>query len=177
MKPLNLCALFLAAAVIAGCSDDKKSEKPVFEKTEIRVFTRNEITGNTNAGDIIDGQHYIIVEFVYNEENNCQLTDETYVWIESYSENKLEIVDGYCEEAGYMHLPYETLHLLYKDPSVPDYDWHCTLAFVSSDAGPYDFALKFYQPKTGKYYITPRHRIITRVYDERLLTAETSIID
>lgn len=35
----------------------------------------------------------------------------------------------------------------------------CSAVIVAPGCGPYDFVLKFYQPATGNYYVSPLHRM------------------
>lgn len=149
----RLIIALIAGIVCAGCSDTTSSDtNPV----PTRIYLQ---AGHPDmAGSVIDdGTYGFYLLLGYDDGNNCQLSNETYATIEIYSDNRLWFPSRYeLNEQGYASL--NEILLNHNLPS-SSYDWECVLSFFGSEEGTYEFALKFYQPDTDTYYITPRHRL------------------
>ena len=176
---LSVC-LLASCILITGCSDSDngKDKEPIFEKTDMRILAFNELTpGGQSNGTIIDNEYHLYIVLQYRKDNNCQLSNETYASIKVYTDNNLRFANDYLDKSGYAHLTDETILLV--PSSNPDYDFETDLYIIGSKKTTYEFALEFYQPQTGEYYITPRHRMrifISETNPDWVL-AETSIIE
>lgn len=179
MKTLLQLCLFLSAGILlAGCSEDNKPEDPIFEKTNIRIYALNEMTsGSQSNGAINNGEYYLYIIPAYNNGNNCDLENETFVWIETFAGRKLRFSEDYEDEKGRIRIPNDLIYISHNNPYLTEYNRNCQICIIAAEEGTYDFALKFYQPKTGKYYITPRHRIKIHNSIHDWVIAETSKIE
>lgn len=175
---LRLCVFLSVGALLAGCTEDNKSEDPIFEKTNMRIYALNELTPESQSnGAINNGEYYLYIIPAYNKGNNCDLENETFVWIETYAGGQLRFSENYDDEKGKIRIPNDLIYITHNNPNLTEYNRNCQICIIAPEEGTYDFALKFYQPKTGKYYITPRHRIKIHNSIHDWVIAETLVIE
>ncbi len=157
MKILSL--LPVLGLLCAGCSDSEGPNvpaEPVYEPTETSISIRSLQDGIVGAG-ALDGFH---LELAYNTEDACQLDKETYAEFEIYSGKSLKFIDEDEKRVDVFHMTEENLVIVPPYPGTPQlYDHYQLLPVSSSGEGEYDFALKLYQPQSGRCFITPRYRM------------------
>lgn len=164
--------LFAAALCCASCSDSPEAEPSItYLPTDIHGTTHGEVTGNYYGS--VEGFYLVTV---FNGTEACDLLQETYAWFDVRTSNELKFVGEHAQD-GVLHITLDNIAIVNTDVTSGDLNLEQTyfqdLPIAASEEGTYEFALKFYQPGTGKYYITSYYSMVLWLENDRLLSKTT----
>lgn len=153
MKRLILCLAALTFCCVS-CSEKKIEEREIhYKQAQAEI-----ITWKSGTSGALDAFCLVLCS---NSTDECLLTKETYAWFEMYSDNKLYFIGGYVNSDGVLHMTNESIPLY---PGLPwgtgeesAFDYYQALPVASDKEGEYIFRIKFYQPHTDSYYVTPSY--------------------